>query len=357
MRCNFWMVFGALTLGCSNKLPDDLDTGSTSDAATDADSDGIVMADDCDDNDASIGAIADDGDCDGVLTADDCDDADESLGAIVDDGDCDGAVTADDCDDADDTLGAIANDADCDGTTSQLDCDDEDPDSTVRASDADCDGIITVDDCDDNNPDVHPGAVETCATAYDDNCNGDNNDLDAHSCIDFFADVDGDTFGGEDSACHCDATGDYTRTNNDDCNDDDASIYPGATEIAGDEIDQDCNPTVIWLEEGGSASHLNIMIINDEPIAGFQLGLDSTGIAAASGGAAAEAGFTLSFSDSGHILLGFSFTGSTLPIGEGRVLAEIETTTTDGEACIVEATLSSPAGLAIPFEVGACAAY
>ena len=37
----------------------------------------------------------DDGDCDGVLTADDCDDQDNTSSTVVaEDGDCDGTLTA-----------------------------------------------------------------------------------------------------------------------------------------------------------------------------------------------------------------------------------------------------------------------
>ena len=57
----------------------------------------MLTANDCDDNDASLGDIADDADCDGTLTADDCDDDDPSVSApvdeILDDGidqDCNG---------------------------------------------------------------------------------------------------------------------------------------------------------------------------------------------------------------------------------------------------------------------------
>jgi len=357
MRREFWLSLGILLFGCTNKVPDDFDTGSPSQAATDNDSDGIVAADDCDDDDASIGAIADDGDCDGVLTADDCDDADESLGAVADDADCDGAVAADDCDDSDASMGAMANDGDCDGVLTADDCDDEDASSTVRASDADCDGSITVEDCDDTNPDVHPDAAENCSTLFDDNCDGDNNDLDALNCMMFYVDADGDDFGGDDSECRCAAAGAYNAMDSGDCNDDDPSINPGATEVPGDEVDQDCNPTILWLEEGGSPGHLNIMITNDEPVGGYQLGLDSTGIASAEGGISEEAGFTLSASETGHILLGFSFSGAFLSEGEDRVLVEIETTTTPGEACLDGVVLSSAGGIAIPFETGACAGY
>jgi hypothetical protein len=55
------------------------------------------VEDDCDDGDASLGAIADDADCDGVLTADDCDDTDDTLGSSSEDTDCDGFLNSDDC--------------------------------------------------------------------------------------------------------------------------------------------------------------------------------------------------------------------------------------------------------------------
>jgi len=65
--------------------------------ATDEDNDGHEAEVDCNDTDATLGAIADDADCDGVLTADDCNDADaavypgatETIGDGVD-SDCDG---------------------------------------------------------------------------------------------------------------------------------------------------------------------------------------------------------------------------------------------------------------------------
>ena len=67
------------------------DTGE--ETIVDADNDGIVESDDCDDNDPNSTVVAEDADCDGVVTADDCDDSDNSLGAIANDADCDGAMT------------------------------------------------------------------------------------------------------------------------------------------------------------------------------------------------------------------------------------------------------------------------
>ena len=80
--------------------------------------------------------------------------------AIADDGDCDGALTADDCDDDDTSLGAVAADADCDGTLTADDCNDEDFASTIVAEDADCDGFLTEEDCDDDDADINPDAED-----------------------------------------------------------------------------------------------------------------------------------------------------------------------------------------------------
>jgi hypothetical protein len=125
------------------------DTGTP--AITDADGDGVAEADDCDDTDASLGAVADDGDCDGTLTADDCDDADASSNIVAEDGDCDGVLTGEDCDDANVDLGSIWDDRDCDGALTEDDCDDTDetvypgaPEVWEDGIDQDCDGVVDV---------------------------------------------------------------------------------------------------------------------------------------------------------------------------------------------------------------------
>jgi cysteine-rich repeat protein len=130
---------------------DDADAAIGS-SANDADCDGVPTASDCDDADAAIGSNADDADCDGVPTASDCDDADAAIGSNADDADCDLVPTADDCDDADPTIGARALDADCDLVPTAADCDDNDPDLGAIALDGDCDAVLTAEDCDDTDP-------------------------------------------------------------------------------------------------------------------------------------------------------------------------------------------------------------
>ncbi len=66
----------------------------------DSDRDGVPEQRDCDDEDASLGAVAEDADCEGFLTEADCDDEDSTLLATAGDADCDGVLFADDCDDS-----------------------------------------------------------------------------------------------------------------------------------------------------------------------------------------------------------------------------------------------------------------
>ncbi|WP_173179960.1 MopE-related protein [Desulfosarcina ovata] len=98
----------------------------------------------------------------------------------------------------------------------------DDSKRTGRPVDADGDGFSSRKDCNDNDPTVYPGAAEIAGDGIDQDCDGA--DLIVEACVD--ADGDGYT----DPAC-----------GGSDCNDADAGVYPGATEIAGDGIDQDCN--------------------------------------------------------------------------------------------------------------------
>ena len=128
----------------------------------DNDCDGVLSTDfggdDCDDSfetGADYGSQAEDNDCDGHLPVSaggsDCDDSNATAPLVEDDADCDGVITSEDCDDAD---AAMPNyDADCDNSRVGDDCDDEDPSLGDIALDADCDGFLTDDDCDDTNAD------------------------------------------------------------------------------------------------------------------------------------------------------------------------------------------------------------
>ena len=65
-------------------------------------------------------------------------------------------------------------------------------------------------------------------------------------------------------------------------------------------------------EEAGT---VDVYMVNDEPVAGFQFNISGFNNFSASGGSAADAGFTVS--TGGNTILGFSFSGATIPEGEG----------------------------------------
>jgi MYXO-CTERM domain-containing protein len=102
----------------------------------------------------------------------------------------------------------------------------------VDCADSDGDGWGTgqacvLADCDESNKAVHPFAAEVCGDNKDDNCNGIADDgCPGRQCVD--QDGDGHGVG---KGC----------PGQQDCSDQDFSVKPGAKEICGDGIDNDCN--------------------------------------------------------------------------------------------------------------------
>lgn len=92
-------------------------------------------------------------------------------------------------------------------------------------------------DCNDSDDTIYPGAEEQC-DGIDHNCDQIPVDPDAPR---FFFDADADGFG-VDSTTVCMQTLGYSPARGD-CNDDDASVYPGAADRWGDGFDDDCGGT------------------------------------------------------------------------------------------------------------------
>ena len=134
----------------------------------------------------------------------------------------------------------LSVDSDGDGVDAGLDCDDLDASLGSVLEDGDCDGFIGIDDCDDDNSDVNIGAVESCATVYDDDCDGVLNQEDATGCTAYFEDNDFDGFGEGESKCFCSPAGSFTSLVATDCDDSSASYSPVETEQC-DSGDHDCD--------------------------------------------------------------------------------------------------------------------
>ena len=161
-----------------------------------------------------------------VLSADtDCTDAGEAVAAAPDG----------DCDDGDTAYNPGATEADC-ADPADYNCD-----GSTGYDDDDGDGWAACEECDDASASVNPDATETVGDGIDADCDG------AETC---FADSDGDGYRPDDGSTVdspdplCTDPGEAAAgAPGGDCDDHDASIAPGATELPSDGIDQDCDGT------------------------------------------------------------------------------------------------------------------
>ena len=117
----------------------------------------------------------------------------------------------------------------CGCDTGAPDCEDLDGDGWPRSSG----------DCDDADPEVNPGQTEVC-NGKDDDCDG-YIDNDATDGSDWYPDGDGDGWGDPDGkpVASCSAPSGHVADATD-CDDGDATIYPGAEDAFYDGIDSDC---------------------------------------------------------------------------------------------------------------------
>ncbi len=92
-------------------------------------------------------------------------------------------------------------------------------------------------DCNDANASIYPKECDV-DDGIDDNCNGIADD--GFGATTYFTDADGDGYGVGTGTSLCSNPGTGYATNNTDCNDADAAVYPGATEVENG-IDDNCN--------------------------------------------------------------------------------------------------------------------
>jgi hypothetical protein len=100
-------------------------------------------------------------------------------------------------------------------------------------------GFVTLGgDCNDNDDQIYPGAIEIC-DGIDNNCIGG---IDEGLIFNtYFVDADNDNFGTGTGQSLCSDPGAGYATIAGDCNDTNNQIYPGATEILDNSIDENCD--------------------------------------------------------------------------------------------------------------------
>ena len=251
----------------------------------------VVDNTDCDDADSGDhpGATetvgnSDDEDCNGGEVCYDDDDNDTYLDNLADtrvsvDADCADANEGTNADLTTDCNDAVASvypgaaevvgdevDQDCDGKESCYNDDDDDnyldaTSDTVASLDVDCDDAFESDfaapttDCNDAVANVHPGATEIVADGIDQDCNSQETCYDDDD-NDGFLDNSADTRVSADADC-ADTNEGTASDLTTDCNDAVASVYPGAAEITGNGVDENCDNSENCFDDDDDDGYLD----------------------------------------------------------------------------------------------------
>lgn len=149
-----------------------------------------------------------------------------------------------DCNDTDDQIGSTVMyyvDADGDGFGDATD-------AGTNSCTPIAGSVTNADDCDDTDDQVNPSATEVC-DGFDNNCDGNIDE--GLTMLTYYEDTDNDTYGDAGSTItDCIQPAGYV-TNDDDCDDTNAAIFPGAADNTGNGVDENCDGVdgVLGIEE------------------------------------------------------------------------------------------------------------
>ena len=96
---------------------------------------------------------------------------------------------------------------------------------------------------------------------------------------------------------------------------------------------------------------LEVWMLNNIPVAGYQFNISGITNISASGGSAQSNGMSPTIGD--NIILGFSFTGDAIPPGNG-VLTQLVFSESSGSICLSLPVFSNNSGEALSVELGEC---
>ncbi len=103
--------------------------------------------------------------------------------------------------------------------------------------------------------------VQEACNGIDDDCDGiPDNGL---TFVDYYNDLDADSFGSGTATSACQSPGSNFVMNNTDCNDNNAIIQPSATEICGNDVDEDCSGADLNCPFIPSMNAVNILSIGN----------------------------------------------------------------------------------------------
>ncbi len=172
--------------------------------------------------------------------------------------------------------------------------------------------VIDDTDCNDNDASIFPGAAEVC-DGLDNDCN--NLIDDGLTVTTYYMDNDGDGFGDASiSIDTCQAISGYVIDDTD-CNDNDANIFPGATEVCGDGLDNNCDGQA---DEGCSGlppcDSINIVIDSlAQNLYHAEINLSSGTIVNLSSPVSFKAGTDIDLTSDFEVVLGTEFEASIEP--------------------------------------------